>query len=355
MAALVRTGPHTQPDPCESSRENCPTPGSGRARPEDASAWSPRHSDLRDQQELEFATWSDWEVTSVISRSDVRVESWATDEGLGLLVYDPMTGAGHVLNPATAAVFELCDGRSSREQMADAIAESTGLPTDVDIVDLALVELAEAGLLGEQTTSGPVSRRAVIGRLALGAAAVAMLPAVMSVIDVGQAAASTGQKPSVDYVPISVDNKSISTAEATPVDVTLTSVGGFSGSVVVFWIATDPAHGTVALTGTTAIYTPAAGFTGTDTFTYLAGQCVLFVDVGAAAQTGRASQTAGVAPTCSSGQLVSSEGAATVTIVVSAPVTTTTTTTTATTATTTTATAAAKPATAAATQPTFTG
>ena len=285
---------------------------------------------------------------SEIRRSDIRVESWATADGLGSLVYDPLTGAGHVLNPATAAVFELCDGRASREQMADAVAESTGLPPDVDIVNLALGELTEAGLLEQQTISGPVSRRAVIGRLALGAAAVAMLPAVMSVVEVGQAAASTGKAP-IAYVPISVDDKSTSTTEATPVDVTLTSAGGYTGPAVVFWIATDPGHGAVVLSDTTATYTPAAGFTGTDTFTYLAGQCVNLVDVGAAGQSGRTSQAAGVAPTCSSGELVSSEGAATVTIQVSAPATTTTS------APATTTTVAAKPATAAATQPAFTG
>ncbi len=286
---------------------------------------------------------------SEIRRSDIRVESWVTDDGLGLLVYDPLTGGGHVLNPATASVFELCDGRASREQMADALAESTGLPPDVDIVDLALVELAEAGLLNEQTTSGPVSRRTVIGRLALGAAAVALLPAIVSVIEVGQAAASTGQTPAIDFVPITVADKSASTTEATPVDVTLTSVGGYPGPAVVFWIATDPAHGSVTLTGTTVIYTPAAGFTGTDTFKYLAGQCVNLVDVGASTKSGRASQVAGVAPTCSSGQLIGSDGEATVTILVSAPATTTTTTPA------TTTTASAEPATATAAQPAFTG
>jgi hypothetical protein len=284
-----------------------------------------------------------------IRRSDIRVEPWATDEGLGLLAYDPLTGGGHVLNPATAAVFELCDGRASREQMADAIAESTGLPTDVGIVDLALAELAEAGLLNDRATSGAVSRRSVIGRLALGAAAVALLPAVVSVIEVGQAAASTPKTPSTEFVSISVDDKSTSTIEATPVDVTLTSVGGYPGPEVVFWIATDPGHGMVTLTGTTATYTPSPGFTGTDTFKYLAGQCVNFVDVGAATQSGRTSQVAGVAPTCSTGELVSSEGEATVTIVVSAPATTTTT------KPATTTTAAAKPATATAAQPAFTG
>jgi hypothetical protein len=297
-----------------------------------------------------FVIWSDGEIfVSEIRRSDIRVESWVTGEGLGLLVYDPLTGGGHVLDPATAAVFELCDGLASREQMADAIAESTGLPTDVGIVDLALVELAEAGLLSERASSGVVSRRVVIGRLALGAAAVALLPAVVSVIEVGQAAASTPKTPSIVFVSISVQDKSASTTVATPVDVTLTSVGGYTGPEVVFWIATGPGHGMVSLTGTTATYTPSPGFTGTDTFKYLAGQCVNFSDVGSATQSGRTSEVAGVAPTCSSGALVSSEGEATVTIVVSAPATTTTT------MPATTTTAAAKPATATAARPAFTG
>lgn len=289
---------------------------------------------------------------SVLRRSDVAVESWETEEGLGLLVYDGVTGGGHVLNPATAAVFELCDGRASRDEMAESMAQSTGLPLDVDIVDLALMELGEAGLLTAPLTSDSLSRRAVISRLALGAAAVALLPAVLSVAGVGQAAEAT-TRTSAEPVPIMPDDKSASTTEATPVDVTLTSVGGYTGADVLFWIATDPGHGTVTVAGTTATYTPASGFIGTDTFRYLVGQCITFVDVGAGTQSGRTNQAAGVAPTCSStGTLVSSEDEATVTIVVNASATTTTT---EPATTTTTAPTTAKPATATVAQPTYTG
>ena len=292
---------------------------------------------------------------SILRRSDVSVESWETEEGLGLLVYDPVTGGGHVLNPATAAVFELCDGRASRDEMAESIAQATGLPLDVDIVDLALVELGEAGLLAEPHVSESVSRRAVISRLALGAAAVAMMPAVLSVVGVGQAAATTGRRKTTSLVEIMPEDKSATTPEATPVDVTLTSVGGYPDVEVLFWISTDPGHGTVTVSGTTATYTPAAGFVGTDTYGYLAGQCITFVDVGAAIQSGRTSLAAGVAPTCSStGTLVSSKGDATVTVVVTAAATTTTTTEAATT-TTAPAPAPAKPATPTVAQPTYTG
>jgi Bacterial Ig domain len=284
-------------------------------------------------------------------RSDVRVEAWATDDGPGLLVYDPLTGGGHVLNTATAAVFGRCDGRSTRTQMADAIAEATGLPPDVDIVELAIAELAQAGLLEAPPVSDvAVSRRTVIGRLALGAGAVALLPVIASVVGVGQAAASPSRSPQIGFLAITVADKSMSTAGSVPVAVTLTSSGGLTGPEVLFWIETDPGHGAVAVSGTTATYTPVAGFTGTDTFTYLAGQCAVSIDVGAAPQGGRTAQVAGVPPTCSLGtSMVSAEAAATVTITVTAPATTTTR------APATTTTAKAEAATATPANPSFTG
>jgi hypothetical protein len=290
-------------------------------------------------------------VTEISRRSDVRVETWATDDGLGLLVYDPLTGGGHVLNTATAAVFERCDGRTTRVQMAEAIAESTGLPADVDIVELAIADLAEAGLLERGSSAAvTVSRRAVIGRLALGAGAVALLPVIASVMGVGQAAASPTRSAPALFAVLTIDDKAASTAGSVPVAIALTSSGGFAPDEVLFWIATDPGHGTVTLVGTTATYTPAGGFTGTDTFTYLAGQCIQQIsDVGAAPQDGRTAQVAGVAPTCSTGTMVAAEVAATVTVTVTAPPTTTTT------APATTTTAQAQAATATPAKPSFTG
>ena len=130
-------------------------------------------------------------------RDDLRFDSWGGAGDGGLVVYDPVTDAGHLLNPATAAVFEACDGQTSVDEMAERVAARTGLPADRGIVELALAELDEVGLL---STTGPsaaddeprgISRRALIGRLTLGAAAVALLPAVETVVGTSQLAAAT--------------------------------------------------------------------------------------------------------------------------------------------------------------------
>jgi outer membrane autotransporter protein len=62
--------------------------------------------------------------------------------------------------------------------------------------------------------------------------------------------------------------RAVTTPFQTPVAIDLaTSISGNFTSVA---IATQPGHGTATLNGAVATYTPAAGFTGTDTFTYRA-------------------------------------------------------------------------------------
>lgn len=45
----------------------------------------------------------------------------------GWTVYEPQTDSLHVLNDSARAIWELCDGQTSPREMADAIAELTGL------------------------------------------------------------------------------------------------------------------------------------------------------------------------------------------------------------------------------------
>ena len=132
-------------------------------------------------------------------RHDVRFDEWAGAGEGGLVVYDPVTDAGHLLNPATAAVFEACDGRTPIDEMAARVSARTGLPADPGIVELALGELDEAGLLAPERGS-PNRRRpsppgcrvaALITRLALGAGAITLLPVVETVVGSSQLAAAT--------------------------------------------------------------------------------------------------------------------------------------------------------------------
>ena len=70
-------------------------------------------------------------------------------DGGGWNVYDKTTDSLHMLNDSARAIWELCDGETSPDEMADAVAELTGLrredaQTDVSI---ALGELRSLGLV----------------------------------------------------------------------------------------------------------------------------------------------------------------------------------------------------------------
>jgi hypothetical protein len=105
----------------------------------------------------------------------------AADE---ILVMKPGTLEAHALNQSAAAVYELCDGKISKSEMAAAIRRRTGLPADEEIVDLALAELVDAGLVALDDPEPPstITRRALIRRLALSSVAAMMLPVVETIL-----------------------------------------------------------------------------------------------------------------------------------------------------------------------------
>jgi hypothetical protein len=90
----------------------------------------------------------------------------------------------HALNQSAATVYELCDGKTSKSEMAAEIHRRTGLPADEEIVDLALVELIDAGLVVVDEPEAPakVTRRSLIRRLALSSVAAMMLPVVETIL-----------------------------------------------------------------------------------------------------------------------------------------------------------------------------
>jgi hypothetical protein len=101
-----------------------------------------------------------------------------------ILAVKPATLEAHALNQSAAAVFDLCDGKSSRAEMAAEIQRRTGLPADEEIVKLALAELVDAGLVVVDDPEHPstISRRSLVRRLSLSAAAVMMLPVVETIL-----------------------------------------------------------------------------------------------------------------------------------------------------------------------------
>lgn len=105
----------------------------------------------------------------------------AADE---ILAVKTATSEAHALNQSAAVIFDLCDGRTSKSEMAAQVQRRTGLPADEEIVDLALAELTDAGLvvLDSPEPRATTSRRSLIRRFALSAAAVAMLPVVETIL-----------------------------------------------------------------------------------------------------------------------------------------------------------------------------
>ena len=100
-----------------------------------------------------------------------------------VLVVKESSHEAHALNESAAIVFDLCDGSMSRAAMAAEVARRTGLPADESVVDLALTDLVEAGLVVlDEEESPSITRRSLIRRLGLSAAAMALLPVVETVL-----------------------------------------------------------------------------------------------------------------------------------------------------------------------------
>lgn len=109
------------------------------------------------------------------------------------VVYDRQRDQVHCLNPTVAAIWEACDGSRSVAKVAAEIQRHHDLPADEDLVALGLRELQQAHLLdGEQAWVG-VSRRQVLTRVSLGAAAAALLPVITTVVAPTPAEAGTGR------------------------------------------------------------------------------------------------------------------------------------------------------------------
>src|SRR5205823_8347999 len=90
----------------------------------------------------------------------------------------------HALNQSAAVVYELCDGKTHAAEMAAEIQRRTGLPADEEIVNLALTELIDAGLVVLDDPEPPPAptRRSLLRRFALTGAAAAMLPIVETIV-----------------------------------------------------------------------------------------------------------------------------------------------------------------------------
>jgi hypothetical protein len=108
-----------------------------------------------------------------------------------LLVFNRATDEAHALNGTAAAVFNLCDGTTDRVAMATVLAADFGLPNDQAVVDLALSELRDAGLVTADEVPEGISRRSVIRSLGLSVMAAAALPVIETMLASPAAALSS--------------------------------------------------------------------------------------------------------------------------------------------------------------------
>jgi PqqD family protein of HPr-rel-A system len=137
-----------------------------------------------------------------------------------LLVFNPATNEGHALNDTAAAVFNLCDGRTDRAAMAAALAGEFGLPADPAVLDLALSELRDAGLITGEDVPAGINRRTVIRRLGLSVMAAAALPIIETVLarPASMQGLGVAWAESPDPPPPAATATATQTATATPTD-----------------------------------------------------------------------------------------------------------------------------------------
>jgi hypothetical protein len=124
------------------------------------------------------------------ARSEGLVIQELPDE---VLIYDLERDKAHCLNQTAALIWKHCDGKSGIAQLAQLAASASGLPADEEVVWLALEQLSKAHLLSEavkrQESKKPLTRREVIKRIGLGAAAA--IPLVTSIVAPMAAQAAT--------------------------------------------------------------------------------------------------------------------------------------------------------------------
>ena len=108
-----------------------------------------------------------------------------------VVIYDPQRHQGHCLNSTAAAVWKLCDGKSSPLQIAEALSRQSVAPVDQQVVELTLQRLADAHLLivGPKASVTSPSRRVALRRI--GVAAAIALPLITSIVAPTPASAAT--------------------------------------------------------------------------------------------------------------------------------------------------------------------
>jgi hypothetical protein len=107
-----------------------------------------------------------------------------------VLLYDKSTRKAHCLNQTAAAVWRLCDGRMSIEEMTRSLEGKFAEPVDEEVVWTAVCQFDRSGLLQDSIRGcGMLSRRDVIKKIGVGAALV--MPVATAILVPTPAAAAS--------------------------------------------------------------------------------------------------------------------------------------------------------------------
>jgi hypothetical protein len=134
------------------------------------------------------------ETTTEQTKPQVRSEGLVIQElSNEVLIYDLERDKAHCLNQTAAIIWKNCDGKTSVSQLAQILARESGLPANDELVWLALEQFSKAKLLPDAVKQSegkkPMTRREVIKRIGLGAAAA--IPVVTSIVAPMAAQAAT--------------------------------------------------------------------------------------------------------------------------------------------------------------------
>jgi len=108
-----------------------------------------------------------------------------------LAVFDPATSRYHSLSSTSAFVFGRCDGAHTVDEIARDLSGELGMEEGRDLVELALAQLAGAGLVRQVPAAGAedsgadtasIARRDAMRRLAAAGVALTLAPMVHSML-----------------------------------------------------------------------------------------------------------------------------------------------------------------------------
>lgn len=111
-----------------------------------------------------------------------------------IILYDSAQDETHLLNQTSAIVWKLCDGTHTISEMAERVAQSTGTPSNPELVRFALSQMERKGLLADKLelgVTGTLTRRQFLSKFAL-AAAVMPIVQTMRVPSAQQASSCAG-------------------------------------------------------------------------------------------------------------------------------------------------------------------